>query len=66
MNTHPISTLAATAGDAPLMLKIIFWLLLILWAIGAIGYPTNTNVVRANSLMIVVLLAILGFYTFGF
>ena len=56
--------------NAPLMLKIIFWLLLILWTIGALGYTTgpnaNPNLVKGSGIVLVILFAILGYYTFGF
>ena len=62
-----ISLLAiGSTGEAPLMLKIIFWLLLILWGIGNFGFHDNPNVVRGTSLVLIILFAILGFYTFGF
>lgn len=51
---------------APLMLKIIFWILLILWAVGNFGFHDNPNVVRGTGLVLIILFAILGFYTFGF
>jgi hypothetical protein len=57
--------------EASLMLKVIFWLLLLLWAIGAIGFvnPANPNypqIVRGTNIVLIILFAILGFYTFGF
>lgn len=58
--------LAAVSGDAPLMLKIIFWLLLILWAIGALGFYDNPRIVRGTNGVLIILFAILGYYTFGF
>lgn len=54
------------SGGAPLMLKIIFWLLLILWGIGNFGFGDNPTIVRGTSLVLIILFAILGFYTFGF
>ncbi len=62
MNYLPI--LAAT--DAPVMLKIIFWLLLILWAIGALGFHDNPVWVRGSGVLLIILFAILGFFVFGF
>lgn len=65
------SQLLAATVQAPQMALIIFWLLLLLWAIGALGFvnPTNPNypnVVRGTNIVIVILFAILGYYTFGF
>ena len=62
---------AVGAGEASLMLKVIFWLLLLLWAIGAIGFvnPANPNypqIVRGTNIVLIILFGILGFYTFGF
>ena len=48
------------------MLKIIFWLLLILWAIGALGFYDNPRIVRGTNGVLIILFAILGYYTFGF
>lgn len=61
----------AANSEASLMLKVIFWLLLLLWAIGAIGFvnPANPNypqIVRGTNIVLIILFAILGFYTFGF
>lgn len=53
-------------NTAPIMVKIIFWILLLLWGIGAFGFRENPNWVRGNSLVILILLGILGYYTFGF
>ncbi len=53
-------------GDAPLMLKIIFWLLIILWAIGSFGWHDNPAWVRGSSILLIILFSILGFYAFGF
>lgn len=71
MNTSLLSLLAVVEGRDMLMPRIIFWVLLILWAIGAIGFvnpqaPNYTSVVRGTNIVIVVLFAILGLYTFGF
>lgn len=63
-----VHTLAAagSAEGAPLMLKIIFWLLLIFWAIGGFAWAGNPNWAARGNLVVVILFAILGFYTFGF
>lgn len=56
---------------APPMLIIIFWILIILWFIGGLELvsPTSPNyigMVRGRNIVVAVLLAILGYYTFGF
>jgi hypothetical protein len=58
-------------SDTPIMVKIVFWMLLILWAIGALGFvnpanPNYPNIVRGTNILLIILFAILGFYTFGF
>lgn len=58
--------LAFVSTDAPIMAKIIFWLLIILWAIGALGFATNPTVVRGTNVLLIVLFAILGYFVFGF
>lgn len=54
------------ASDAPIMLKIVFWLLLILWAIGAFGLHDNPVWVRGSNILLIILFGILGFYVLGF
>lgn len=60
---------AQRAAPAP-MLKIVYWLLLILCAVGSFwvsGQPTpNVTYVRMNTVVLIILFAILGLYTFGF
>lgn len=58
--------IAAATGQVPLMLKIIFWILLLLWGLGGFAWRENPNWIRGNALVMVILLAILGYYTFGF
>lgn len=58
--------LTAVSSDAPMMLKIIYWLLLILWAIGAFGFRENPRFVMGSNVLLIILFAILGFYVFGF
>jgi len=53
------------AANTPLFLMILFWILLILWAIGAF-VSTNPNVVRGSKIVEVILFAILGYAVFGF
>lgn len=49
-----------------IMPKIIFWLLLILWAIGTFPKWENENVLRGTALIQIILFGILGYYTFSF
>lgn len=65
MNASILPVLAASE-QAPLMLKVIFWLLLILWGIGAFGFHDNPSVVRGTNLVLIILFGILGYFTFGF
>lgn len=48
------------------MPKIIFWILLILAAIGPIGFRDNPRVMWGSGVVSLILFAILGYYTFGF
>lgn len=73
MNTYDWPTALAVYGGyttaehpAPTMLKIIFWLLIILWAIGVLGFYDNPRVVRGTNIVLIILFSILGFYVFGF
>jgi len=52
--------------SAPPMLIIIYWLLIVLWAIGAFGFAENPVWVRGSNVLLIILFAILGFYVFGF
>lgn len=65
MNTLFITAILAV-GQTPLLLVILFWILLILWAIGAVGYHDHPNFVRGGGLVLIILLAILGYGVFGF
>jgi hypothetical protein len=54
-------------GDVNLtMPRIIFWLLLILWALGSFGWRDNPNIVRGAAAVQILLFSILGYYLFGF
>jgi hypothetical protein len=53
-------------GGGSIMPKIIFWLLLILWAIGTFPKWENDNVVRGAAIIQIILFGILGYYTFSF
>jgi hypothetical protein len=59
-------TLAAVGSGAPIMLKIIFWILVLLSTIGSFGFRENPNVARGASLVTLILFAILGYYVLGF
>lgn len=59
-------TVIAQSGGGSVMPKIIFWLLLILWAIGTFPKWENDNVVRGATLIQIILFGILGYYTFSF
>lgn len=61
---HLAITIAA-AGGAPLVLVIVFWVLLILWAAGAISQRDNPNWPKANSVILIIELAILGYCCLG-
>lgn len=56
----------AALVQAPAMAIIVFWLLIILCAIGSVGFSGNPVVVRTNTVVILILFAILGYYVFGF
>jgi len=64
MNT--LLLLAQLHEGGSIMPKIIFWLLLILWAIGTFPKWENDNVVRGAALIQIILFGILGYYTFSF
>lgn len=59
-------TILAAGENAQLMLKIIFWLLIILWAIGSFGWHDNPHWVRGSNILLIILFSILGYFTFGF
>lgn len=61
-----VASILAALDSPPIMLKIIYWVLIILWAIGAIGFHDNPNWVRGSNAVLIVLFAILGFYVLGF
>jgi hypothetical protein len=58
--------LAQLHEGGSIMPKIIFWLLLILWAIGTFPKWENDNVVRGAAVIQIILFGILGYYTFSF
>lgn len=68
MNTSLLAPIiAATNGEsAPIMLKIIFWVFLALWAFGGFMWSDNPRWAHGHSIVVAVCLAILGFYVFGF
>lgn len=66
-HTDALITLGQFQGQqAPIMVKIIFWVLVILSLLGMIGFRDNPIVVRGSAVVIFICLAILGYYTFGF
>ena len=67
----PFLATSGQGAQAPAMLIIIFWMLIILCALGqiGIGYVSAENrpgVVTGTSIVSIILFAILGYYTFGF
>lgn len=73
MNTIALILAAGSGAQAPAMLIIIFWILLILCALGNIGIgfvaadsPNRVGLVRGTGIVSIILFAILGYYTFGF
>lgn len=66
MNTILIAETVLRTQDSPFMAKIIFWLLLLLWAIGVFGWHDNPVWVKGSNILLIVLFAILGWFTFGF
>lgn len=65
LNSSPI--LAAAGDRPPTMLIIIFWILLIIWALGGFFWRENPKWSAGGSnVLLIVLFAILGLYTFGF
>jgi hypothetical protein len=63
---HQILAYEGTAQATPIMFKIIFWILLILTALGGFIWSDNPRWQSHGSLVLVILLAILGLATFGF
>lgn len=61
-----LATILAASAEIGLMPKIIFWILLLLWGIGAFGFYNNPNVLRGTVLVQIILFGILGFFLFGF
>lgn len=58
--------LAQIATPTPIMPKIIFWILLILWAIGTFGWHENPKWVTGSNVLLIVLFGILGYYVMRF
>lgn len=63
-----LNPILAHAGDQPpIMLKIIFWVFLAIWAFGGFFLRENTKWTGGgSSVFLIILFAILGLYTFGF
>lgn len=71
MNTliHQITLAHIGMGAVPpIMVKIIFWVLVILWALGSWQWTDNPNprLVTGTKLVQIILFAILGYCAFGF
>lgn len=69
MNIYNIlNSILAAAGDTPpIMLKIIFWVFLAIWAAGGFFLRENPKWSgTGSSILLIILFAILGLYTFGF
>lgn len=67
MNTIlALVTLLASVENPPATIRIVFWILLILWAIGAFGFHDNPVWIRGSSVLLIILFSILGYFTFGF
>ncbi len=66
MNTLTILLAQMHDVGGSIMPKIIFWILLILWAIGTLPKWENENVVRGTAFIQIILFGILGYYTFSF
>lgn len=66
MNLAIVAALMAEMHEGVTMPKIIFWLLLILWAIGTFPKWENENVLRGTAIIQIILFGILGYYTFSF
>lgn len=58
--------LAHTGDQPPIMLKIIFWVFLAIWAFGGFFLRENPKWIGGSSVFLIILFAILGLYTFGF
>lgn len=66
MNTSLFFALLAHVNAAPMMLKILFWVILALCILGIFGWHDNPHFVRGGSVVMLVLIAILGYCTLGF
>lgn len=64
MNTQ-LALILAAAGH-PMMLQIIFWVLWVLWLVGYFGWNSNPAWPRANSILLLIEIGILGWAIFGF
>lgn len=69
----PLLAVSERGQQAPPMLIIIFWILLILCFLGNIGVgfvaadnPNRGWITHGSGIVSIILFAILGYYTFGF
>lgn len=59
--------LATLAANLPQFIILLFWLILALWLIGLwTPFSTSQHYVRGSSVVIIILLAIVGYASFGF
>lgn len=65
MKTIAFATLAL-AGPLPLVVIIFFWLLLAFWLLGAFAWRAHPNWPQANSIVLIIEFAILGYAVFRF
>lgn len=65
MKTALFATLAVVGGT-PQLLVIIFWVLLLLWLIGAFTWRTTPAWPHASNVVLIIELAILGWSVFRF
>lgn len=66
MSTYLLTLFLAQVHGGSIMPKIIFWILLLLWAISAVPKWEDQRVIRGAAVIQIILFAILGYYTFNF
>lgn len=60
-----MNTLLAVGGQPSVVLVVVFWILLVLWAIGHFSIRDNPNWISGSGIVIVILLGILGWAALG-